>query len=200
MWLSDHGLEESDLAEWGARFDDGSLLIPVRGVDGSTLFTMRRNFNSGSKYLFEPPECRTSGVLFGLDLALESIERLDQVVVVEGASDVMASRKSGVPNSVAILGSSISAIQRAMLHALASRIIVLGDGDEAGEKLAREFASREHPGQVTTAIVRGFDPALFVARGGRVEWIVNAVEESSKDWSFAAFRSFDWTAREGVAR
>ena len=79
----------------------GRLVWPIHSPAGDVIgFGARRLYDddTGPKYLNTPetPVYRKSEVLFGLDLARRDIGRLQQAVVVEGYTDVMACHLSGV--------------------------------------------------------------------------------------------------------
>ena len=74
--------------------------------------------------------------LYGLHLAKQSIIRSRQAIVVEGYTDVIACHQAGIENVVATLGTSLTADHAAVLSRLCDTVILVFDGDEAGQKAA----------------------------------------------------------------
>lgn len=179
-WLRNHGLTERDAAAWGVSFTDGQIRIPAQSISGGRLFELVRNFGAGQKYVIVPEHCKPSGWLFGLREALPHIRELRSVVVVEGPSDVMAAHKTGVKNAVATMTADLRGLQRSIALALAEQMVLLFDGDEAGERGAKAVAELELP-NVMTATISGMDPGLFVAKGGKLKWVVDYA-----GWAFEA--------------
>jgi DNA primase len=143
-------------------------------------FGARRLYDddNGPKYLNTPetPVYRKSEVLFGLDLAKRDIARLQQVVVVEGYTDVMACHASGVETAVATCGTSFGEdhvrVLRRLLDdrdELRGEVVFTFDGDSAGQKAAVR-AFNEDRNFVTQTFVAvqpdGLDPCeLWQQRG-----------------------------------
>lgn len=170
-WLVEHGLSKVDLAQAGAFFDDvtNRLIIPVRSLSGAFCFDMIRNFDPKyPRYEFRPVNCRPSTILYGHQYI---IGRPDKVVVVEGFSDVLALRKSGI-SSVSTMTSSISVVQKTLLSTIEATIVVWADGDEAGEKFIQSLNG------VSGFIVEGYDPSEVVAKGIDPNLVLKTYEEN----------------------
>ena len=90
------------------------------------------------KYLNSPETelFRKSEVLYGFHLAKNSIRKLDYTVMVEGQIDLVLSHQSGVPNTVASSGTSITEEHLKKVQKLSNRVIIAYDSDKAGEKAA----------------------------------------------------------------
>jgi DNA primase len=159
----------------------GRLVWPIRSAAGDVIgFGARRLYDddTGPKYLNTPetPVYRKSEVLFGLDLAKRDIARLQQVVVVEGYTDVMACHASGVETAVATCGTSFGEdhvrVLRRLLddrNELRGEVVFTFDGDSAGQKAAIR-AFNEDRNFVTQTYVAvqpdGLDPCeLWQQRG-----------------------------------
>lgn len=77
--------------------------------------------------------------LYGLHLAWREILRTRKVYVVEGNVDVLQMYQHGLTNTVAMLGSNLSVKQVALLSRFADEVVLVPDGDEAGEKVLEKF-------------------------------------------------------------
>jgi DNA primase len=151
----------------------GRLVWPIHSPAGDVIgFGARRLYedDTGPKYLNTPetPVYRKSEVLFGLDLARREIGRLQQAVVVEGYTDVMACHLAGVPTAVATSGTSfgdghIGVLRRLLMDESQFRgeVIFTFDGDAAGQRAAlRAFGMEEKFVTQTFVAVQpdGLDP------------------------------------------
>ncbi len=134
--------------ESGWDFFQGRLLWPIRDSGRSTLgFGARRLFDDDrmpAKYLNTPETVayKKSHMLYGLDLARTHIGKKNQVVVVEGYTDVMACHLAHVDTAVASCGTAFGADHSRMIHRLmtadatSGEVIFTFDGDAAGQAAA----------------------------------------------------------------
>lgn len=72
-------------------------------------------------------------ILFGFDTAKKAIHDKDEVYLVEGYTDCIAMVQHGYPNTVATLGTACTSAHLKTLSRYAQRMIVLYDGDKAGQ-------------------------------------------------------------------
>ncbi len=79
-----------------------------------------------------------SNLLFGFDAAREGIRKAQTAVVVEGYTDVLISHQFGVTNVVGVCGTALTEAHVARLKRFAGRIVLMFDGDEAGQKAAEK--------------------------------------------------------------
>lgn len=159
----------------------GRLVWPIRDTSGDTVgFGARKLYDDdeGPKYLNTPETSiyKKSQVLYGLDLARRDIARQQQVVVVEGYTDVMACHLAGVPTAVATCGTAfgsdhVKIMRRLLLDAADSQaeVIFTFDGDAAGQKAALRAFEQEQQFVTQTFVAvaaDGLDPCdLRLARG-----------------------------------
>ncbi|MEN9692797.1 MAG: hypothetical protein RLZZ330_441 [Actinomycetota bacterium] len=126
----------------------GRLVWPIKDLSGDVVgFGARKLYDDdeGPKYLNSPetPIYKKSTVLYGLDIARKEIAKRQQVVVVEGYTDVMACHLAGIPTAVATCGTAFGAdhikvLRRLLLDAenANSEVVFTFDGDAAGRKAA----------------------------------------------------------------
>ncbi len=126
----------------------GRLVWPIKDLSGDVVgFGARKLYDDddGPKYLNTPetPIYKKSNVLYGLDLARKEISKRQQVVVVEGYTDVMACHLAGIPTAVATCGTAfgqdhIKVLRRLLLDSenANSEVVFTFDGDAAGRKAA----------------------------------------------------------------
>ncbi len=159
----------------------GRLVWPIADISGDIIgFGARKLYDddNGPKYLNTPetPLYKKSSVLYGLSLAKSDIAKRQQVVVVEGYTDVMACHLAGVPTAVATCGTSfgeehIRVLRRLLMDQAehSGEVIFTFDGDAAGQKAAlRAFADEQKFVMQTFVAVTpgGLDPCeLRLAKG-----------------------------------
>ena len=168
----------------------GRLVWPIRDVTGQTVgFGARKLLEDdpGPKYLNTPetPIYHKAQVLYGLDLAKRDISKTNQVVVVEGYTDVMACHLAGVTTAVATCGTAFGSDHLKLLKRVLpadsglGEVIFTFDPDAAGQKAAlRAFTEAKSVAAQTFIAVGpdGLDPCdLRIAKG---EPAVRAMVES----------------------
>ncbi len=90
------------------------------------------------KYL-NSPESKIfdkGATLFGLKQALRSIQSERTAIVTEGYTDVIACHQHGFTNVVATLGTALTPKHASALRGICDTLILLFDGDEAGQRAA----------------------------------------------------------------
>lgn len=226
--LSDHlkaqGFNEDELvtAALSSKRDNGGvydkfrgrLIWPIKDSTNAVIgFGARKIFDDdqGPKYLNtgETPVYHKSSVLYGIDLAKRDMSKLQQVVVVEGYTDVMACHLAGVTTAVATCGTAfgedhVRVINRILVPdpAKPSEIIFNFDPDEAGQKAAmRAFGLSGKFNAISYIAIGpdGLDPCdLRKERGD--EAIRLLIENKRPLVEFAINRAvgnFDLNTREG---
>ncbi|MFM1785793.1 MAG: hypothetical protein RLZZ108_817 [Actinomycetota bacterium] len=192
----------------------GRVLWPIRDATNQVIgFGARKIFedDKGPKYLntSDTPVYRKSQVLYGIDLAKKDISKKQQVVVVEGYTDVMACHLAGITTAVATCGTAFGEDHIRILNrmlgndpAAPAEVIFNFDPDEAGQKAAmRAFAdSSKFNAQTFVAIgPDGLDPSDLRQQRGD-EAVVAMIEAKRPLLEFAIDRSvskFDLNSREG---
>lgn len=109
--------------------DDGGRVV---AFGGRTLSTDKKT----AKYINSPETdiYNKSRILYGLWLGKKAIQNTDACYLVEGYMDVIAMHQAGIENVVASSGTSLTVDQIKSIHRFTRNIIVLYDGDEAGQK------------------------------------------------------------------
>ncbi len=218
LGFNDEELVAASLATKGDRglYDKfrGRLIWPIRDQSNSVIgFGARKIFedDNGPKYLntSDTPVYHKSQVLYGIDLAKREIAKQQQVVVVEGYTDVMACHLAGVTTAVATCGTAFGDEHIRILNRILSndpanpaKVIFNFDPDEAGQKAAmRAFndASKFNAQTFMAIGPDGLDPSdLRTKRGDQA--VVDMIEAKKPLLEFAIGRSmakFDLQSREG---
>jgi DNA primase len=131
----------------------------------------RKYVNSPDSPLFHKKEN-----LYGLHAAVDTIRRGGTAVIVEGNFDVLSLHEAGISEAVAPMGTALTVEQVALLGRMAKRIVVIFDGDSAGQRAAEKavptaveaglfFAEADADGRVAE-MPTGVDPDEFVRKQG----------------------------------
>ena len=177
------------------RFRD-RLMFPIIDVRGNVIgFGGRtlKNDKDTAKYLNSPETLifNKRKNLFGLNLAKKSKE--NSLILVEGNVDVVALHQYGFDNAVASLGTSLTEEQAALMTRYAEQIILLYDGDEAGQNAAqRAIPILEKAGlQVKVLKMRDAkDPDEFLKKFGADKFKLLLNESSNRvEYQLNAIRS-----------
>lgn len=118
----------------------GRVMYPIRNRRGTVIgFGARVLDGSEPKYLNSPETAlyHKGQELYGLFEAQEAIRSRGRVIVCEGYMDVIALAQAGFGESVAALGTAVSAHHVTTLFRLTPHIVFAFDGDSAGRKAAR---------------------------------------------------------------
>ncbi|MGZ3933152.1 MAG: DNA primase, partial [Bacteroidia bacterium] len=115
------------------------VMFPIHDVGGRVIGFGGRILGSDkklAKYINSPQTdiYDKSKVLYGLWYAKKAIQEKDACYLVEGYTDVISMHQSGIQNVVASSGTSLTVDQIKAIHRFTNNIIVLYDGDSAGEK------------------------------------------------------------------
>lgn len=117
--------------------DFNKLIIPIVNEYGESVGIVGRCLGDTDHKALGIPKYKNSSfkksnVLFGLNLAYESILKQDRVYIVEGYLDHVAMRKNGIKECVALGGTAFSKNHLIKLLRLTNNIYFIYDNDEAG--------------------------------------------------------------------
>lgn len=164
----------------------GRALFPLLNLKGQVVgFGGRLCQGQGAKYLnsVESFLFQKSRFLFGLYQAQKFIREADQVIVVEGYFDVLSLHAVGIRNVVALCGTTLSEEHLKMLQKLASRILLLLDGDAAGKhatEKAMEFGLKHGLMLYGATLPEGKDPDLFIQETGEPGPLLSLLAEATR--------------------
>lgn len=133
-------------------------------------------------------------LLYGLDLAREAIRRERTAVVVEGYTDCVSAHQYGVRHVVGTLGTALTDEHVGALKRLAERVVLVYDGDQAGQMAAERALPRFLAQDVDLRVLtlpEGLDPAEFLERHG---------EAAFRDLAAVAPEAWDFKFQGAVAR
>lgn len=199
------------------RFRD-RLMFPIHDLQGRTIGfggrilpateqAMASQGKSIAKYLNSPETLlfQKRKVLYAADLARAACRASGWVAVVEGYTDVIAAHQAGLGNIVGTLGTALGDDHLVALRRLADRVVLIFDGDEAGQKAADRslelFLGHEVDLRVLS-LPGGLDPCDFLLREG-ADAFRKLIDGAVDPLAFLLARSrnrFDFGSLDGASR
>jgi DNA primase len=182
----------------------GRVLFSIRDAQGRPVGIGGRilpelGTNSPAKYVNsrETPLFTKNQLLYGLDLAKDAIRKSHTALVMEGYTDVIVAHQYGFNNAVAVLGVAVGENHIRILKRFAvDKIVLMLDGDEAGQKRTNEVLELFVAQQVDLEILTlpdDLDPCDFLQQRG-AEAFRELLDHGAVDALEHAFR----TATRGV--
>lgn len=148
------------------------LIFPILNVLGEPVgFGGRIILQGEPKYLNSPESLifHKGKILYGLAHTAKYIRSEDQALVVEGYMDLVSLFKSGLKNVAATMGTALTADHGKSLGRMTKNVVVLFDGDSAGQEAAERslpvlLSSGVHPKGLL--LPDNLDPDDFVNKFG----------------------------------
>ncbi len=128
-----------------------------------------------AKYV-NSPETRIfskSDNLYGLQFVRDAVSRPQELIIVEGYTDVVAAWQAGMENVVAVLGTALNQRHLRLLKRFVERIVLVLDGDAAGRKRANETLALFFEADVDVRVLTlpdEMDPCEFLQQRGVAEF------------------------------
>lgn len=170
---------------------NGRVMFPWVSVSGKvTAFGGRlldsRTKGVSQKYVNSPDSViyHKERELYGIFQAKKAIAKHDLVYMVEGYTDVVSMHQCGIENVVANSGTALSVHQIRLLHRFTPNIVLLYDGDEAGQHAAlrgTDMLLAEGMNVKVLLLPDGKDPDEF-ARSYSVEDFKKYIEDNQTDF------------------
>lgn len=174
--FTDRELEDAGLVirQPGKIYDRfrGRLMFPLVDHRGRVVgFGGRTLKDEAPKYLNSPegPLYQKGHLLYGLYQARRAIAEQEEVVVVEGYTDVLGLVQAGVTNVVASMGTALTDAQVNLMTRFTTNITFMFDADRAGTDamLRSGELARQHGLRPMMAVLpKNSDPADVAAKGG----------------------------------
>lgn len=192
----DSGLSEEYLLEAGlikpSKRDDGfydafrgRLMFPIFNPSGKVIAYAGRVLGKekAAKYINSPQTkvYNKSKVLYGINFAKNEIRKVDEVILVEGYTDVISLQQNDINNVVASSGTSLTPDQMKLLHRYGDTITMIYDSDSAGQRAMKRginIALREGMDVKLLELPEGEDPDSFVRQFGKDSFLEMKKEES----------------------
>ena len=182
---TDSGLNEEYLLEAGLikpsnrgeGFYDafrGRLMFPIFNPSGKVIAFAGRVLGDQktAKYINSPQTkvYNKSEVLYGVNFAKNDIRKRNEVLLVEGYTDVISLQQHEVQNVVASSGTSLTPAQLKLLQRYGDTITMIYDSDAAGQKAMKRginLALTEGMDVKLLELPEGDDPDSFIRQFGK---------------------------------
>ncbi len=164
-------LVEKEAGGYYDRFRE-RVIFPVLDPLGRVIaFGGRTLGDDPAKYINSPesPLFHKSMTLYGLHAAKDNIIKASTAIIVEGYTDCLMAHQFGIGNTVATLGTALTADHVRVLSRYAQRVILVFDGDQAGQKAAERALEEFLATKVEVSLVimpEGDDPCDFLKSKG----------------------------------
>ena len=154
------------------------VIFPIRNISGQVVGMGGRSLDEVNlpKYL-NTPETRVfskRNQLYGLFQARDAVRRLNQVILVEGYLDCIKLHQYGIENTVASLGTAFTSEQARLLKRYAEKVIIIFDGDEAGQRETERALDVMKEAGLEAAVVTlpgSQDPDEYIELLGKEEFL-----------------------------
>lgn len=167
----------------------GRVIFPVHNPSGKVLgFGARilKTNDKAPKYINTPENeiYVKSKILYGSYFARQSIDKLDECLLVEGYTDVISLHQAGIENVVASGGTSLTQDQLRLIKKYTNNLTIVYDGDAAGIKAALrglDLALEEGLNVKLVLIPDKEDPDSYVNKKGAAAF-TQFVQRNKKDF------------------
>ena len=157
------------------------IMFPIRNTSGNIIAFGGRALSKddNAKYINSPESglFYKSYELYGLFESKQYINKVDQIIVVEGYTDVIALHQNGIKNAVAALGTAFTKFHINKLLRYSKNIVFCFDGDIAGQKAAWKALDNCLP-EIRDGVNIGFS---FIANGKDPDELCNENMSMFKD-------------------
>lgn len=177
-----HSLPELERAGLVLRRNDGTgcydrfrnrVIFPIRSRTGRTVAFGARALdpNDRAKYLNSPetPIYHKSNELYGLWEGRDDVRRSDEILLVEGYTDLLALVQGGIKNVAATSGTALTDSHARLIKRYAQKVVLIFDGDTAGQGAAARGIDALFAAGLETCVVTlpdNHDPDSFVRERG----------------------------------
>ncbi len=195
--LNEQYLLEAGLAKPSQRGDGyydtfrGRLMFPIFNPSGKVIaFAGRVLGNEKTAKYINSPQTKVynkSEVLYGVNFAKNEIRKTDEVILVEGYTDVISLQQNDILNVVASSGTSLTPQQMKILHRYGEVITMIYDSDSAGQaamKRGINIALEEGMDVKLLELPEGEDPDSFIRQFGKDSFLDLKKEESEDFLSY----------------
>ncbi len=142
----------------------------ISGFGGRVLDeSLPKYLNSSESLIFDKGR-----VLYGLNFSKEGIRKEEEIILVEGYTDVIALYEAGIENVVASMGTSLTFSQARLIKRYADRVFIAYDQDKAGVAATLRGIDLLLEADLRVKIIsmpEGVDPAALVKKGGKDSFV-----------------------------
>ena len=167
----------------------GRLMFPIFNPSGKVIAFAGRILNEKKKTAKYINSAQTlvynkSEVVYGVNFAKNDIRKEEEVILVEGYTDVISMNLHDVKNVVASSGTSLTAGQVKILQRYGNRIVMIYDADSAGQNAmvrAMNVSLEQGMDVQLMELPDGEDPDSFIKQFGK-ESFLELKKKSAEDF------------------
>lgn len=166
------------------------IMFPIHNAKGEVVaFGGRIVTKSEPKYLNSPETTIFSKgrLLYGFHISRTNIRRQQQAILFEGYVDVVSAWQAGIMNTVATLGTALTAEQARRLRSTSDSVVICYDSDEAGHQAALRSAETLEIAGCYVKIAElpdGYDPDDYIRRYGRDQFLSHVIAPAATVMTF----------------
>ena len=150
------------------------IMFPLWDINGKTIGFSGRIYEGKdqSKYIntMETDIFKKGTLLYNYHNAREHVIKQNQLIIVEGFMATIRLYSIGVYNVVASMGTAITKEQVSLIRKLTNNVVLMFDGDEAGEKATNSFIEVSKDIDFNISVVRledNLDPDDYILQKGK---------------------------------
>lgn len=203
--LKAKGFKDDDIVSSGVAVQNGNniydiyknrIMFPLYDLEGNVVGFSGRIYNqkSESKYINtkETEIFKKGELLYNYHIAKKEARKEKNIIVVEGFMDVIRLSTIGIVNVVATMGTAVTKYQLNLIQKLAPNIILMFDGDKAGEKATNAFIELANGNDSNIKVVRledNLDPDEYILTKGKDKMIYNLSHaQSVYDYKLSSYK------------
>ena len=186
--LKNKGYTDNEIIDSAVAFKSGKqiydlyknrIMFPLYDLDGNVVGFSGRVYTKSdeSKYINtkETKIFKKGELLYNYHIAKAVARKEKSIIIVEGFMDVIRLNSIGVKNVVATMGTAVTKFQASLIEKLAPNIILMFDGDEAGDKATRSYLDNYYNSD-NIKVVRledNLDPDEYILKNGKDKMLYN---------------------------
>ena len=154
------------------------IMFPLWDINGKTIGFSGRIYegNDSSKYIntMETDIFKKGSLLYNYHNAREFVLKENKLIIVEGFMDVIRLYSIGIYNVVASMGTAITKEQISLIRKITNNVVLMFDGDSAGEKATNSFIEVSKDVDFDISVVRleeDLDPDDYIIKKGKDKMI-----------------------------
>ncbi len=184
--LKNKGFTEEDILESGVCIKNNNyihdlyknrIMFPLTDLQGNIVAFSGRIYEDvdESKYIntMETKIFKKGNLLYNYHNAKKEARKNQSIIIVEGFMDVIRLSTIGINNVVATMGTAVTKEQISLIKRLAKEIIVMFDGDDAGDKATKSFIELfgNYECLKIVRLENNYDPDEYILKNGKDKMI-----------------------------
>ena len=184
------------------------IMFPLYNLEGKIIGFSGRVYTKSddSKYINtkETKIFKKGEILYNYEVAKTLARKEKSIIIVEGFMDVIRLSSIGIKNVVATMGTAVTKNQASIIQKLAPNIILMFDGDEAGNKATQSYLDNYGFNHDNIKIVRledNLDPDDYILKNGKEKMLYHLQHPlSAYDYKMSVYKNnIDFTNSKDIS-